>query len=102
VTCLVQILLPLTRNDGTSFPPELHAGIREELVNRFGGLTAYIQAPAQGVWSHDGTRQQDEIAVVEVMVDSLDRTWWRNFRQRLERVLEQESLVIRAFEIGRL
>jgi hypothetical protein len=96
---LVQLLLPLARNDGSPIPHALYGDIREELLSRFGGLTAYTQSPAQGVWSHNGQKQQDDIAVVEVMVERLDDIWWRGFRQRLESVLEQESLVVRAFEI---
>lgn len=96
---LVQILLPLTRNDGSPIPQALHREIREELIRRFGGLTAYVQAPAQGVWAHGGTRQTDQIAVIEVMAAELDEPWWRAFRRRLERLLEQEALVVRAFEI---
>jgi hypothetical protein len=99
---LVQILLPLAGNDGTPIPEEFFQDIREELVKQFGGLTAYARAPAQGVWAHDGVRQKDDIAVVEVMVEALEEDWWRAFRAHLERLLEQEALVIRAFEIQRL
>jgi len=99
---LVQILLPLADNDGTPIPEELLAGIREELIARFGGLTAYAQAPAQGVWARDGIRQKDDIVVVEVMVESLDENWWHDFRRCQEVLLKQESLVVRSFEIHRL
>jgi hypothetical protein len=96
---VVQILLPLADNDGRPFPDSLLREIREELVARFGGLTAYGRAPALGVWAHDGTRQKDDIVVVEVMVEALDETWWRGFRERLESLLKQEKLVVRSFEI---
>jgi len=99
---LVQILLPLAGNDGASIPEEILRDIREELIARFGGLTAYVRAPAHGVWAHEGVRQKDDIAVVEVMVEMLEDDWWRDFRQRLERLLDQQSVVIRAFEIRRL
>jgi hypothetical protein len=96
---VVQILLPLADNDGRPFPDSLLREIREELVARFGGLTAYGRAPALGVWAHDGTRQKDDIVVVEVMVEALDEAWWRGFRERLESLLKQEKLVVRSFEI---
>lgn len=96
---LVQILLPLADNDGNPISEDLLRDIREELVSRFGGLTAYARAPAQGVWARDGVRQNDDIAVVEVMVENLDADWWRSFRREQERLLKQESLVVRAFEI---
>lgn len=96
---IVQLLLPLADNQGRPFPESLLREVREELVSRFGGLTAYGRAPALGVWSHEGTRQKDDIVVVEVMVESLDEAWWRGFRRRLEDLLAQDEVVVRAFEI---
>lgn len=99
---IVQILLPLADNQGRRFSESLLREMREELVSRFGGLTAYGRAPAMGVWAHEGGRQQDDIIVIEVMVEQLDESWWRAFRTRLEGLLKQEELVVRAFEIKTL
>jgi hypothetical protein len=96
---VVQILLPLADNQGRPFPDSLLRAVREELVSRFGGVTAYGRAPALGVWAHEGTRQQDDIIVIEVMVERLDEDWWRAFRARLEKLLSQEELVVRAHAI---
>jgi hypothetical protein len=96
---VVQILLPLADNQGRAFSESLLREVREDLVARFGGLTAYGRAPAQGVWAHQGARQKDDIVVVEVMVETLDPDWWQSFRARLERLLSQEKLVVRAFAI---
>ena len=51
---IVQILLPLADNQGRRFSESLLREVREELVSRFGGLTAYGRAPAMGVWGHAG------------------------------------------------
>jgi hypothetical protein len=40
--------------------------------------------------------------VVEVMVERLDHAFWRSLRERLERELSQDEIVIRAQEIRRL
>jgi len=40
--------------------------------------------------------------VVEVMVEHLDHAFWRSLRERLERELSQEEIVIRAQEITQL
>ncbi|MBV9550556.1 MAG: hypothetical protein JO256_12890 [Alphaproteobacteria bacterium] len=93
---LIQLLLPLTDNDGRAFPDQFLAGIRDELVDRFGGITAFLHAPAEGVWRQGGNRQRDDIVVIEVMTAALDRPWWKAFRHRLERQLRQEEIVIRA------
>jgi hypothetical protein len=99
---LIQILLPLADNDGVPFPETLLRQLQAELAGRFGRLTAYSRVPAKGVWTHDGQRQADDIIVVEVMADQLDEEWWRLFRRRLEELLRQEKIVVRAQEIQNL
>jgi len=95
---LVQLLLPLADNAGSPFPDDVLEDIQTELSQRFGGLTAYSRAPAKGVWTQSGGQQVDDIVVVEVMTQTLDEGWWREFRRRLEERLGQEMLVIRAQE----
>jgi hypothetical protein len=93
---LIQILLPLADNDGAPFPETLLRTLQAELIARFGGLTAFSRAPAKGIWNRDGEKQRDDIVIVEVMADTLDHGWWRDFRRRWENSLRQEVLVIRA------
>lgn len=99
---LVQILLPLSDNKGNPYPDEVLRGIQRELAERFGGVTAYNRSPAEGVWHSGGEKQKDDIVIVEVMADELDRAWWKDFRHRLESRLRQEEIVIRAETIERL
>lgn len=99
---LVQILLPVADNAGIPFPDDVLHDIQAELTDKFGGVTAYSRAPAKGVWRHRGKQQTDDIAVVEVMTVSLDVDWWRRLRKRLETLLRQETVVIRAQEIRSL
>jgi hypothetical protein len=99
----VEILLPLADNEGRRFEPELYARVREELVETYGGLTAFTRSPAEGVWeAEEGRRSRDDIVVFEVMSDYLDRAWWRRFRERLERDFRQDEIVVRAREVERL
>ncbi|HEX2546916.1 MAG TPA: hypothetical protein VHL79_18685 [Ramlibacter sp.] len=95
---LVQILLPLVASGGERLPQALFDAVRQELVDRFGGLTAYSRAPAKGLWvDEDGQGvERDDIVVYEVMVDTLDRGWWANYRQELARRFRQQELVVRA------
>jgi hypothetical protein len=93
---LIQILLPLADNEGAAFPDDLFAAVQRELTERFGGVTAFTRAPAEGVWRHAGTRLHDDIVIVEVMAEALDRDWWRAFRLSLEKTFRQERLVIRS------
>jgi len=100
---VIEIFLPLQRNDGSPQPRELFGKVRKELVEKFGGLTAYSRAPAEGLWERDeGSVDKDAIVIFEVMAESLDRSWWAGYRARLEQMFEQDAVVIRCAEIERL
>jgi hypothetical protein len=96
---LVQILLPTHDNDGQPFGETVLAAIHGDLVEKFGGLTAYSRAPAKGTWSPAGASTLDDIVVVEVMTQMLETDWWREFRARLEQTLRQHRIVVRAHRI---
>jgi hypothetical protein len=93
---LVQILLPLYDNDGRPVGEELFTAIRSELTERFGGLTAFTSAPAEGLWKSQGKTHHDEIVVFEVMTATLDARWWQSYRKTLEEEFSQNSIMIRA------
>lgn len=93
---LVQLLLPLYAQDGGRLDAALFGAVRQELVDRFGGLTAYSRAPASGLWENDGSVERDDIVVYEVMSERLDRAWWARYRQELAARLRQKELVVRA------
>jgi hypothetical protein len=97
MTQLVQLLLPLLDNEGRALPDRLFSEVREELVERFGGLTAFTRAPAEGLWKTDADdAHRDAIVVFEVMCEELDPHWWAQYRRGLETRFRQEQLVIRA------
>jgi hypothetical protein len=100
---LVQILLPVYGNDGRALLHDTYDAIRDELVARFGGLTAFTQSPAEGLWNPgDGTPLHDEIIMIEVMVSAIEHQWWSAFRKRLEERLGQQSIVIRVWPMEQL
>ena len=99
---VIEILLPLRRNDGSPQPDGLFGKVRRELVEQFGGLTAFTRSPAEGLWEDGDDVEQDEIVIFEVMAGEVDRSWWREFRARLERDFDQEEVVIRAMAAERL
>ncbi len=92
---IVQILLPVFDNEGRGFDASHYTDIRTELADRFGGLTAYSRAPAEGVWGDEGEFKRDDIVVFEVMVEKLDRSWWSNYRGALEKRFRQDSIMMR-------
>jgi hypothetical protein len=100
---LVQLLVPLYDNTGQPVPQHYFAAVREELTERFGGLTAYVRSPAQGSWKEaEGTVDRDDVVMCEVMVEELDREWWSGYRTRLEERFRQRELLMRALPVERL
>ena len=100
---LVQLILPLYDNVGNKIEAQLFREVRQVLLDRFGGVTAFTRAPAQGLWQQDGAGvQRDDVLLYEVMVDALDRAWWAAYRQELEARFRQQELVVRAHRIERL
>ena len=90
---LVQLFLPLNDNTGAAFPRALFDDVRRELTDAFGGATAFLRAPAVGAWEDDdGDVQRDEVVLLEVMADTLDRAWWARYRRDLERRFQQDEV----------
>ena len=99
---LIEILLPLSDEQGERFDGALFGAVRRELVDRFGGLTAFTRSPAEGLWESGSGIERDEIVVLEVMAEMLDRHWWQDYRERLERRFGQEEIVVRAREVEKI
>ncbi|BCJ90074.1 hypothetical protein IZ6_08090 [Terrihabitans soli] len=93
---LVQLLLPTRDNEGEGFPSEAFEQVSRELTERFGGVTAYSRAPAEGRWKQDAGTGHDDIVVVEVMDENLDRAWWSSYRAELEKRFRQDVVIVRA------
>ena len=97
---IVEIFLPLRDNAGRPFDRALYIKVREEIVERFGGLTAFTRSPAEGLWQDDrGDRSHDQILIFEVMSDGIDRNWWEKYRVELETRFRQDHIVVRAHEV---
>jgi 1,4-alpha-glucan branching enzyme len=100
---LIQLLLPLCDNDGHPFPQSVYLQVRDELTEKFGGITTYVRSPAEGLWKERHSSMiKDEIVIYEVMVTELNRGWWKEFRESSERLFRQESIVVRAILIDML
>jgi hypothetical protein len=100
---LVQLLLPLYENTGQRVPPERFTQLRDELTQKYGGVTAFLRSPAHGTWKEaSGAVELDEVVMCEVMVNALDRDWWAQYRRTLEGRFGQRELIVRAIELDRL
>jgi hypothetical protein len=99
---LIEILLPISDNGGKRFDAQKYMRVREGLTRRFGGITAFTRAPAEGISHANGEVVHDDIIVFEVMTDTLDGEWWGAYRQRLEKEFAQDEIIIRASTVVRL
>lgn len=101
---LVQILLPTHLRDGALVAPEEFARVRIELTERFGGVTAYSRSPATGLWKKedDDAIERDQVIMVEVVVEVLDREWWARYREELEQRFGQEEVHTRALPMEQI
>ncbi len=99
---LVQLLLPRSPA-GQPIDAATFQQVRAELTSKFGGVTVYDRAPAEGLWK-SGSQEwvRDQIVLFEVMTKKLNRRWWRTYRRELELRLRQKELVVRSHRIKRL
>ena len=104
---LAQILLPLYDNDKRIFSKADFEGVRDELATTFGGVTAFLRSPAEGIWRKNveestGNVHHDEVVMLEVMMSALDRGWWQRYREGLEGRFRQDEIVVRIIQFERL
>jgi hypothetical protein len=96
---LLEIFLPLADNSGSPFAPACFDKVRSRLAEKFGGVTAFTRAPAEGTETRGGHQRSDELIVFEVMSESLDEAWWTDYRKSLDADFRQHRILIRASTI---
>ena len=97
---LIQMLLPTKSAERVTFADDLLRRTRTELVDQFGGLTAYTRAPAAGVWtSPEGDVEEDNVVMLEVLAETFDISWWRPYAETLKVRFNQQSILIRANDV---
>ena len=100
---LIQLLLPAPGRGAADDSGPALARTRTELVERFGGVTAYIQTPAVGEWtSPEGDRERDRVVMVEVVAPTFDRIWWRSYAATLAGRFHQDAIHLRALPVEML
>ena len=91
---LARFYLPLRDNGGEPFPAHMFRDVEAELSRRFGGVTAHLQSPASGLWSHGGEVHADDVVIFEVLAEAEDRDWWAAYRDRLAHDFRQKSILM--------
>jgi hypothetical protein len=91
---------PPSRQRRPAFTREDFDRIKEELAGSCEGVTAYLQAPAEGLWRQGAESDSDDIVIFEVMTEKVDLADWGERRIDLERRFRQEKIVIRYMPIA--
>jgi 2-hydroxychromene-2-carboxylate isomerase len=99
---LIQILLPLHDNEKQPFPAAHFNTVRTELTRRFGGVTAFVRAPAKGLWEEDDELNRDDVVMFEIIAESLGKEWWRDYRIQLQQLFKQKEVLIWATKVEKL
>ena len=97
---LIQLLLPVSVSPSGAEEDDRVRVTHRELVDAFGGVTAYLRTPAQGVWTApDGARERDSVVMVEIVTERFDRAWWSEYAGSLARRYQQEEMHVRAMDV---
>jgi len=98
-----QIILPLAKNDGSSFPPELLDSFITQLTVEFGGLTIE-KGGVHGVWRNAGVDFCEEnlrlVCDVPATIKNLD--FFINFKKQCKVAFEQEEIWLTSFPVDRV
>jgi hypothetical protein len=91
---LIQIFPSISDNKGKAFPFRKFEQFKERLVNKFGGVTAFLNSPGEGMWREAPENFiKDNVVTLEVMSETLDRDWWNDYKEELETGFGQEEIV---------
>jgi hypothetical protein len=95
-----EILLPTKDNAGQPIAADKFTQTREDLVNRFGGITI-IPQPVQGVWVDQGKRYEDESIrlVIDVDDDQANRAFFQEFKKMLNERFRQQDVYVTSWQL---
>jgi hypothetical protein len=88
-----EIYLPSTRNDGSPVDAAEIERIKDSLSRAFGGYT-HLRQRSEGAWRMGGVTFRDEVTIVRVLDDGASGFDMRALKSRLEKLLQQEEVLI--------
>ena len=96
-----EIYLPAKKNDGTPIDSAEIEQIKTTLKDAFGGYT-HLPQRNEGAWRMGGVTFREEITILRVLDDGRSSFNMSAFKKRLERTLDQESILIIRRDVERL
>ncbi|MBM4166499.1 MAG: hypothetical protein FJ218_06240 [Ignavibacteria bacterium] len=97
-----EIFLPILYNDGSEVEQEKFDVVEQELVERFGGVTAVQrQFPLRGIWRGEKQTYLDKIVVFTVVDFSSGRSneFFEDYKEELKHRFQQEEILITAHDL---
>jgi hypothetical protein len=90
-----EIYVPLTDNDGIKYPTQVLQLFKDDLVNRFSGLTD-LRFRSEGVWRFGGIEFRDEIVLWKVITsESADvDEYFVHLKDNMSLRLRQKTILI--------
>lgn len=100
---LLQMFLPIYDQKGAPFPSQHFLDLRQELTEKFGGVTTYSRSPVKGLWKEaDNSVVADEMIIYEIMIEELDTAYWNRLKIRLQDLFRQDEILMRYHEISKV
>lgn len=99
----IEIYLPLYYNDNTAIEADKFDKTRQELIKKFGALTAMPTNPdlaLQGWWVNKGITYQDRIVILRIDSEDLNLKFWSKYKNLLKRRFAQLEIYITISEIS--
>lgn len=89
------LFLPLATNKGQKISPRVLNGIKQELIEEFGGVTDF-RHHNEGHWRVGHVTFRDDIIIYRVLAEkpASARRFLKRLQRALEKELEQEEILI--------
>lgn len=96
------IYLPLNYNDGKPIEPEKFKITKDELVDRFGGLSTIPgEGHIGGWWKVGNIIMEDRLVIWRVQVPGEhDDRFWKSYKEKLKRRFDQQEILIQIYLVG--
>ena len=92
---LIQIFLPVFNKKQIPFPKAVYSQIQKRMLKKFGGITLYSRAGIEGLWGKAGHVEADQMIIAEIMVNKIESSWWKKYKERLEKQFAQDEILMR-------
>jgi len=98
----VEFLIPLKYNDGTDIEPEKFFKIKNEVLEKFGGISIHPLS-IEGAWIDkiDDARYYDNCKRFEVCAEKCEDTyhWLSKYKEQLKNEFKQKEIYMIAMEV---